>query len=534
MPDSNKLMLIIGIDKYSSNALEPLPPCRKDAEDISALFTELGYTNYGDSPIIGSEIIEDKFSWATLRETIINFFNQAKPSQTLLFYFSGHGIISKGDVFLASPQVDAQDPSARGFPFSDLEKYMGQSKSRRIVGIIDSCHSGGLGLPGSKLKKKNAENAAKQALATFDKSWKDTPKTENRALLLSSQSYEQSNAIEGQNSLYTKYLIKGLRGVKDHKGKDGTLIPGSIDQYGNVTPQTLHSYLYWAIGELPHGQTPRRKIDATSEIVLAHYEHLLKPAVESVSELSRRELGTSPADEIGQKAEKIKQACERLFKSRKALMEAGKGRNAKLLEDIEKTSKDLKDLYSKSETIKVASSFATQQWKQGRIELKSYENKISKLTGDMADIEFEFNRCARIELEKFEQQLGTSFREQGFPSTLPAVGQESKLDITEEKKEKVEALAESFDETRKKLDEVGVEKSSGDAEGLSQFGRLQTSHKAPPKSPRNRPRKCDCMEHSRRGLSQFGQLHTSHKTLQKSPKNRPRTCEGMEQPRRGL
>jgi len=52
-----------------------------------------------------------------------------------------------------------------------------------------------------------------------------------------------------------------------------------------------------------------------------------------------------------------------------------------------------------------------------------------------------------------------------------------------EVKEKVEALAESFDETRKKLDEVGVEKSSGDAETYNRLGIFYSKTKNIEKIP---------------------------------------------------
>ena len=106
------------------------------ARELEREYKEKIERNFEDSPIIGSEIIENKYSWAILREKIINFFNQAKPSQTLLFYYSGHGIHGKGDIFLATPQVEPKNPSSRGFSFSELEKSMGTSKSRKIVGII--------------------------------------------------------------------------------------------------------------------------------------------------------------------------------------------------------------------------------------------------------------------------------------------------------------------------------------------------------------------------------------------------------------
>ena len=199
MPDSERLSLIIGIDVYADNKnLGALPSCKKDALDFSELLLKKGFSSFSGSPIIGSDIINERFSGAVLREAITKFFSEAKPSQLLLFYFSGHGVHGGSELYLASPDVEFNNPRSRGFSLQELTKCMGESHSRQIVGIIDACYSGGLDLPSAELKKKAAEDSALQALAKYRETlsrFYRKRRYKATALLLSSQSFEQSNAL---------------------------------------------------------------------------------------------------------------------------------------------------------------------------------------------------------------------------------------------------------------------------------------------------------------------------------------------------
>jgi hypothetical protein len=231
------------------------------------------YTIFGDVPIIGSNL-DKKFGWVEVRETIGNFFNKAKPSQLLLFYFSGHGIVSGNDVYLGTPQVDHNNPWIKGLSLSDLTKQMSKSKSTQIVGIIDACYSGAADIP-SSMKRKAANDNASRALATYDKVWKNTPKSKSVCLLLSSRAYEASNAIEGENSLYTKFLLKGLRGIKPRVDKGGKMIrwSGSLEVNGDVTARSLHDYVYEKVANIIE-QVPEIKTDESRSIVLLSYPKL--------------------------------------------------------------------------------------------------------------------------------------------------------------------------------------------------------------------------------------------------------------------
>ena len=121
-------------------------------------------------------------------------------------------------------------------------------------------------------EKDAAEANANLALANFDRIL-NIPKAEGRCLLLSSQAYERSRAIENSNSLYTKYLIEGLRGTRSSKDEKGREIPASVNQNGYVTPETLHDYVYYKVAN-DANQIPKIKSDKSSKIIIAHYPWL--------------------------------------------------------------------------------------------------------------------------------------------------------------------------------------------------------------------------------------------------------------------
>jgi hypothetical protein len=273
MSTQDKVTLIIGMDEYQDKDLVRLDSCKKDAQDMSEMLSKLGYTIYGDSPLIGSKL-DKEFGYTQVRKSIVKFFSSAMPNQTLLFYYSGHGIVWSDDVFLSTPQIDPSEPMDAGFSFTELTAAMKNSKSTRIVAIIDSCHAGAMGLSDSKLKG-SADANAKLALAKYDQLSENVPKTEGKILLLSSQAYQPSEAIKGKNSLYTKFLLEGLNGVKFDKDPKGRSIDytGSVDDNGRITPQLLHEYVYNKVATITN-QVPRIKGDQSSKIVIAEIPEL--------------------------------------------------------------------------------------------------------------------------------------------------------------------------------------------------------------------------------------------------------------------
>jgi hypothetical protein len=74
----------------------------------------------------------------------------------------------------------------------------------------------------------------------------------------------------GEYSIFTYYLLKGLRGDKE-----------SVDNEGNVTPQSLGNYVVRAIMSLPPDERPRQrpiiKAEESGNVILVSYPDLRTP-----------------------------------------------------------------------------------------------------------------------------------------------------------------------------------------------------------------------------------------------------------------
>ena len=297
--DPDKVALVIGIDTYDHRKeLVSLPACRNDAINLSKILQKLEYTLDNDSPMIGSELDKED-GYSLIRKAILELFYNAKASQTIIFYFSGHGITKDGFVYLATPQINPRIPLDKGFSLDDLARAMAASKSKKIVGIIDACYAGSADLPSSERKNASKDNA-ELASAKYDTIDENIPEAEGKILLLSSQAYGSSLA-KRDSSVYTKFLIEGLKGVKKKyvEGTNKLLEKGSVDDFGNITADSLHDYIYRKVAD-NFEQIPKIKGDRSSPVILATYPGLR----------DRPQIGKSSPNK---KIQKIIDNAERLF-----------------------------------------------------------------------------------------------------------------------------------------------------------------------------------------------------------------------------
>lgn len=257
---SNRKALVIAISEYDN--LNNLSFCANDGLAVHKLLSSQNYHIPEHCKLIGR--VESQ----VLRETIIDFFSDPSvaPDDTLLFYYSGHGVPdSDGDVYISTSQIDVHSPYRRGFSFYELAKMMRRSISKKIVAILDCCYSGSAGV-----SKGSQYDAAKLGNVAIVNGSNILTEGEGVCLLASSQAGEEAFALKEQNhSIFTYYLLEGLRGK-------GT----AIDKYGYVTVDLLSNYIYNSIMSLKPERRPKQKPIAKMEIsggiVLAHYPHLSK------------------------------------------------------------------------------------------------------------------------------------------------------------------------------------------------------------------------------------------------------------------
>ncbi len=248
----NKKALVVGVSHYDDKNLNDLDFCEKDGQAMFELLTSLGYDIKIENKLIG------KVPGLLLREKIIDFFQDSniRARDTLLLYFSGHGVPDMDDIFFASSDIDTNKPMRNGFSSSDLWSAMNKSKSRKIVVILDCCYSGSAHLG------KGSTNVASVGHQKISKN-AEKIEGEGKCLLLSSQNYQESFELENHGlSVFTYYLLDGLNGNKE-----------SVDVKGNVTVHTLSNYVFDKVTEVSE-QRPLIKSEISGDIPLAQYKEL--------------------------------------------------------------------------------------------------------------------------------------------------------------------------------------------------------------------------------------------------------------------
>jgi hypothetical protein len=258
---AQKKALVVGISDYTS--LQQLDFCKNDGNEVYQVLTSLGYEISDKNKLVGEAKGEK------VKDAIYDFFDDKRNDldDTLVFYYSGHGVPGDdGDMYLASSDTDPDRPYRRGFSFEELRKRMEKTIATRVVVILDCCYSGS-----AKISKGDEEDAAKIGGLIIEQKSRELPEGQGKYILASSQLHQEAYALKtGEHSVFTYYLLEGLRGNVE-----------SIDSEGNVTPQSLGNYIIRSIMRLPFDERPRQrpmiKAEESGNVILASYPELRPP-----------------------------------------------------------------------------------------------------------------------------------------------------------------------------------------------------------------------------------------------------------------
>jgi len=265
-----KKALIIAVSEYDKDY--PLKYCEKDGIDVYNLLSspQLGYEIEKKNKLIGRVKSEE------MKDAIVDFFQneEVKPDDMLLFYYSGHGIREGVNTYLSPSEINPKLPIKRGFSFKDLRTVIedpGSVSGTKVV-ILDCCHSGGIEIG------KGQIDDPMQLIMSIKEDSEALEQGEGICILAASQAYQGAYPLEEQgHSIFTYYLLEGLRDNEE-----------SVDSNGNVTPYSLNRYISKKINSLPVEKRPRQKplmrSETSGEIILASYPkkspaspHLIMP-----------------------------------------------------------------------------------------------------------------------------------------------------------------------------------------------------------------------------------------------------------------
>jgi hypothetical protein len=147
--------LLIGVPEYENKKLD-LPVVRNDVENLHSSLEKSGFAvrtlGMGDK----SETGRNKIAQALRREC-----RDAKGIETLILYFSGHGVHYEGKDYLVPSDAELDDPDLEDYLVSTdiLGDAIDDSDAKTIIFIIDACRHGielgikGIGLTSWSLGK---------------------------------------------------------------------------------------------------------------------------------------------------------------------------------------------------------------------------------------------------------------------------------------------------------------------------------------------------------------------------------------------
>ncbi|MFZ2070157.1 MAG: NosD domain-containing protein [Halobacteriota archaeon] len=160
-------------------------------------------------------LVNESATKANIRDAIQWMANNAGTEDTCLFFFSGHG--ENDTIDYNGDEADGIDESLITFDAEiiddELEEWIGEVKAKKVVAILEACHSGGVLTPyqiSEAIETSNELDGFGFAM--------DLEKA-NCMVLASSRMNEIGwIAFELKNSVFTYYVVQGLWGAADLDG----------------------------------------------------------------------------------------------------------------------------------------------------------------------------------------------------------------------------------------------------------------------------------------------------------------------------
>jgi uncharacterized caspase-like protein len=311
--------LLIGVSRFDDPRLSAL---NAPAQDVTALAEVLRDPARGGFEEVTLSLDED---YLTVRDRLAALFESRDPDDTVLLYYSGHGVLRRGNrLFLATPGSDLDRPQARSIAAAEIRDLMDQSRAERQLLILDCCHSGAFG--------EHAKGAVAQAVTdnTF------AGGGSGRYVLTASDSQQfawdggelKEGDVETRRlSSFTSWLVDGI-GTAQAAPDEADITLDALFRYvcrrarsegAAATPQ---SYVDRATGEFVIARNPaattEAEVDKQAASLASEDWTIRNAAADALGKLARRPGTRASAREA--LADRL--AVERDFKVRGAILKA--------------------------------------------------------------------------------------------------------------------------------------------------------------------------------------------------------------------
>ncbi|HEY9749725.1 MAG TPA: caspase family protein, partial [Allocoleopsis sp.] len=226
---------------------------------------------------------------STVRTSLKQIAAAARPQDTVLIYFSGHGILDPDSqqVVLCLTDTQKSDLRSTGLGLGEFLQLLSDCAAHQQLVWLDACHSGGMTLRGARGESelKTLPNPTPELVAVLRQ--RAAQSKGFYALLSCDQAQQSWEFPELGHGVFTYYLMRGLRGE-------------AADSQGIIEADGLYKYVYYQtlqyvdktnqqlrlINQQKRGrgetqlqaeyplQTPKRIVEGIGELIIG-----LRPAI---------------------------------------------------------------------------------------------------------------------------------------------------------------------------------------------------------------------------------------------------------------
>ena len=227
--------LLIGVDRYNVNKQQNyyLPNLQACVKDVKALDAVLRNTARGGFEHV-TTLVTNETPGGPNSPTDRNILKELKKlvdrteeDDLVLIYFSGHGFQHEGEAYLLPENFEAEFPNRTALRSADLTRMINQMKAKKVVTVIDACHSGGI-----EVQLEGGKAGGEQL--TLNEQYQQAFNTSAGKVVLHSCDVDEKSweLLDRSQGVFSKYLVDGLLGAADAEGdNDGVITVPEAYQY---------------------------------------------------------------------------------------------------------------------------------------------------------------------------------------------------------------------------------------------------------------------------------------------------------------
>lgn len=240
------ILLSIGVSSYAdTSGFSELPTCKSDAIAIRQCFAELPQLNSRpDSLRLLVDGEEQRPSRGTILKEVMSFARNARSSDRLFFYFSGHGHRIGDELYLVPEDAYSDSEPTAMVSFKQIIDILSASQAKQKLLLIDACYSGTIRASEKLVAAKVSETYLRKYL-----------RNTKGLVVLSSSSNDQASYTKSPDktlSLFTYFLVQALKGLPEAIDEDEFLtvdsvfdyLSVSVDRYANTSGKSQNPVLY--------------------------------------------------------------------------------------------------------------------------------------------------------------------------------------------------------------------------------------------------------------------------------------------------